>query len=428
MKEREQSRVLNNIVSPYGLAMISYAFFLFACLIPPSVYTHYMKEPDLMFLDPATILFYTLCVVSFVVGVWTVSWLYPSSLAYREIRTRISPALFLLVPLTFGVAATVGSIFLLINHNPTLILMLLSQQGGDLKHTVAFDTEGNFTLAPLMVIGIIWWSIWRYFDLRLQRWQKQLVKFSVFTAVFSVIVSSTLILSRDRLMLIVGGIAIIFWVRKTINNEVSFKFALRSSLAIVIGIPLLFFTYSFLRGSDSWDDQVYQLIGYTAASYNRLAAIVNGSLRYQFAGRGVYLSGFIAYDHILNRFLPLSRFMNWPDRLEVWGAEFGAISRAGLDDRMIWSGAFGDIFSDLGWFSSLFLFAYGMLYGVVWRWIKSGMVIGIVLYPCAGFCTLFWFGSNYLLDSQAAFLVVSAVLLVGYEFAFVKLSVKTSTV
>jgi hypothetical protein len=51
--------LLDNVVSPCGLALISYAFFLFACLIPPSVHSHYMMEPDLMFLDPATILFCT---------------------------------------------------------------------------------------------------------------------------------------------------------------------------------------------------------------------------------------------------------------------------------------------------------------------------------------------------------------------------------
>lgn len=68
MNQVGQKRVLNNIVSPYGLALFSYAVFLFACLIPPAIYTYYMREPDLMFIDPATILFYTLCVAAFLGG------------------------------------------------------------------------------------------------------------------------------------------------------------------------------------------------------------------------------------------------------------------------------------------------------------------------------------------------------------------------
>ena len=75
---RFRELVIRNIVSPYGLAMISYTFFLFACIIPPSIYSHYMMEPDLMFLDPATILLYTLCVGAFAAGVYLVGWVYPS--------------------------------------------------------------------------------------------------------------------------------------------------------------------------------------------------------------------------------------------------------------------------------------------------------------------------------------------------------------
>src|SRR5271156_4754881 len=103
---RFRDLAIRNVVSPYGLAMISYAFFLFACLIPPSVYSHYMMEPDLMFLDPASILFYTLCVASFLAGAWFVRWLLPSSFPGRRVETRISPTVFLMVPLTVGIILT----------------------------------------------------------------------------------------------------------------------------------------------------------------------------------------------------------------------------------------------------------------------------------------------------------------------------------
>jgi hypothetical protein len=154
---------------------------------------------------------------------------------------------------------------------------------------------------------------------------------------------------------------------------------------------------------------------------------VNGVLRYPFAGRGLYLSSFAAYNHTFNRILPLRTMMNWPDYVEVWGAEFGAIDRAGLDGGAIWSGAFGYIFSDLGWFSVPFVFGYGLLYGVVWNWIKRGKVVGIVLYPCFGFCVLFWLGSNFLLDSQPALLLVAAMALAAYECVLVKKSTAGST-
>ena len=61
--------VVQNIVSPSGLAIISYWIFLFAWLFPSGLYTEYIHEPDLMFLDPLVLAFYTSCVAAFLLGV-----------------------------------------------------------------------------------------------------------------------------------------------------------------------------------------------------------------------------------------------------------------------------------------------------------------------------------------------------------------------
>ena len=396
--------------------MFSYALFVFACLIPPSVYTRYMHEPDLMFLDPATILFYTLCVAAFLAGVWFLLKLFPPVPSVeRKFETRISPTVFLMVPLTIGIVVTIALLFFLVERNPEILVFLLAQQGSDLKEAVEFEIQGNLNLAPLMLTGIIWWAFWRWHDLGIQGWRNRLVKSTLVIAVLSVVATATLLLSRDLLILVLCGLAIMYIARRSVNDQVSFRFVLGTGTAIALCVALLFLSFSFLRGSDSLDDLVCQLLGYTVASYNRLAAIVDGHLRYPFADRGFYLSGFFAFNHTLNRLVPITRLMDWPDHLDDWGAQFGAVTRAGLDGRFIWSGAFGYIFSDLGWFSLPFLFGYGMLYGVVWNWIRRGNVLGVVLYPCVGFCVLFWVGSNYLLDSQPVILLVVAIMLGAYE-------------
>jgi hypothetical protein len=416
MSHNGQKRLLNNIVSPYGLAMFSYTLFLLACLIPPSLYSHFMMEPDLMFLDPATILFYTLCVAGFVAGVWLVGWLFPASFVDHGFRPRQSPTLFLMVPLTFGIVLTAVSLTSLIVNNPSIIVWLLTQQGGNLKTADALDANGNLTIAPLTLTAIVWWAFWRYSDLGLQGWRRRLVSLGLFVGVLLVIASATFIVSRNLLMLVVCGLAILYVLRRTLK-PVGWGPIFKSGIAFAICVILLFFGFSFLRGTSSWDDQVRGLTGYTAASYNRLAAIVNGSMRYPFGGHGVYLSSFVSYSHALNRIIPLDRIMNWPEYIEVWGSEFGAVDRAGLNGGEIWSGAFGYIFADLGWFSPIFVFGYGMLYGVVWNWMKRGRVLGIVLYPGFGFCILFWLGLNYLLDSQLVFLLPVAIMLSIYERA-----------
>jgi oligosaccharide repeat unit polymerase len=411
---------LSNIASPYGLAMISYAFFLFACLIPPSVYSHYMAEPDLMFLDPATILFYTLCVASFLAGVWVVKWLLPSSSVGRRFETTISPTIFLMVPLTAGIVLTVMSVFLLLEFNPDIIVFLLAQQGGEVKEAVASEITSSFNLAPLILTAIIWWAFWRSSDLDLRGWRNRLVKSVLVVGILCVIAAATLILSRDILISVACGLGVLYVIRSETKKAVSFKFVFGLGAAIAICVGLLFFGIAFLRGVDSWADQVHTLIGYTAASYNRLAAVVNGNLRYPFADRGLYLSSFVAFNHTWNRLVPLGSLMNWPSQLEVWGAEFGAVTRAGLDGTLIWSGAFGYIFSDLAWFSFPFIFGYGILYGITWSWIKRGKTLGVVLYPCFAYCILTWLAANSLLDSQRAVVLVVAIVLAGYERVFVR--------
>lgn len=412
--------MLNNVVSPYGLAMISYAFFLFACLIPPSVYSHYMREPDLMFLDPATILFYTLCVACFMAGAWIMGWLFPSRLAERKFRTTISPALFLMAPLVVGILATIATLSLLLIYHPEIVLLLLTEQGQQLKEIIAFEVETSVNLAPLTLSAIVWWVYWRSFDLRLRGWKARCLNWGLVIAVILLVVTATLILSRDALVMPLCGLAILYLIRRSANAPSGFRFILRAGAAIAVSFAVLFFAFAFLRGSDSLADQVHELFGYTVASYNRLAAIVNGDLRFPFAGRGFYFSTFITFNRTFNRIFLLNRYMDWPDPSGIFGSEFAAVTRAGLDGHLVWPGAFGCIFSDFGWFCVPILFAYGMLYGWAWSWIKRGKTLGVVLYPCIGFCALFWIGSNALLDSQRAVMLVAAIILAIYELIFVR--------
>ena len=417
MTNDKSSRIFDNLVSPYGLAAMSCVLFCVACLIPPSIYSHYMSEPDLMFLDPKTILFYMLCVASFVAGVWILGWIFPSpSFTTCEYQTRIAPTFFLLGPLSLAVVAAIFMILYLVINYPILLIAVFAQQGGEAKDTIAFDVDGHFAFVPLALIGIMWWAYWRHFDLDIQGRKKQLVRFSVAAALLCTVVSSVITLNRSTLMLGVCGMTVLYMLRRAMRKQLSFAVILRSGIAISLGIVFIFFSFSFLRGAGNWDAQFNTLFGYTIASYNRLAAVLNGSMHYPFGGQGIYLSSFATRT----RLLPFSYILNPPDYLEVWGSEFGAVSQAGLDGRLIWSGTFGYIYSDLGWFSCLFLFGYGAIYSIVWSWMKSGKTLGVVLYPYFGFCILFWLGGNYLLDSPVEVMSAVALLLACYEFAFMK--------
>jgi hypothetical protein len=418
------TRLLTNAFSPYGLAGGSYAFFLLMCLIPPSTYRHYMNEPDMMFLDPATILYYSFCVAAFIAGVWLVDWLFPTPFADCELKARFSPTKFLLAPLAVGVAAATFSIYLLLKQAPQILLLLFSRQGGNLKETLAFEVEGGFTAAPLLLTAICWWAFHRSSSFPMRGWRRWLIRCALVMAVLSVIAASLLTLSRNLLMPLVCGMTILYLRDRLANRRAGRRFILKSGAAIAVSIVLMFFAFSVFRGATSWDAQIHSLLGYTAASYNRLAAIVNGQLHYPFGGFGVYLSSVATHT----RLLPFRNIVNPPDDLAIWASEFSAVSQAGLDGTFIWSGAFGYIFSDLGWYSPAFLFCYGVIYGFVWNWFKAGRIAGVVLYPWMGFCIVFWIGTNYLLDSPAEIMLAAAVLLAIYERFSLKRQLRLSNV
>ena len=98
-----------NLASPYSLALFSYLFFLFSWLFPGSIYSDYLNEPDLLFLNYRTLAFFSCCVFAFIAGVWASSRrgiMQLSGLPQREARR---PLTYLVVPLlisTFFAAFT----------------------------------------------------------------------------------------------------------------------------------------------------------------------------------------------------------------------------------------------------------------------------------------------------------------------------------
>jgi hypothetical protein len=425
MKLSAQNRVLNNIVSPYGLAAVSYAFFLFSCLLPPSIYTRFMHEPDLMFLDPVAILFYTLCVSGFLAGVWLIGWLVPPApFVDRKIYTKLPPAVFLLVPLLLCVLFTSTAIALLVKNNPLAILLLANQSGNLLAPggDASLELHGTMTISILFVPGVIWWSVWRANQFRFP-WRGQLlVKFAQLLTLVAVFIFASLILSKHEVTVIITGLAIAYLVRKTLFRNLNWGLVGKTALMFTLGGLLVFFFVTFIKGALDTETQINTFVGYTIASYNRLAALLSGALHFEYSGRGIYFSNFLSYNNLINQFIPYRKVLNIPDFYNWWGSEFEGVGRAGLNSSLIYFGTFGELFVELKWFTPLYLFLYGLLYGLIWRWMIAGRLIGIVLYPYFGYCILLWFTTNGLFDQDFFVLILDVMLLAAYEFLFVRRS------
>jgi hypothetical protein len=127
-----KSIVIQNIVSPSGLAIISYCIFLFAWVFPSGMYTEYIHEPDLMFLDPLVFAFYTSCVAAFLLGVRASRFVVTGRRNPAVTIAVRNPLLYLSIPLFLSLIWC--SIYLkMLGGKLDFVALLLSQQGESIK-------------------------------------------------------------------------------------------------------------------------------------------------------------------------------------------------------------------------------------------------------------------------------------------------------
>ena len=398
------------MVSPIRLTQIACVVFFLGWALPPSLYSRYMEEPDLLFLDPTTLAFFALCVAFFLLGAWLIAWLFPPRRAHSpDIGFKVSPIVFLLIPVVIGIGACIASCVLMLKAYPEIFLALASAQGEAIKNS-DLSQHAPLGLANIWLLGVLWWAVWESSRLPLSSGQRLLAKCVIGIGFACCLVDATLKVSRVEVILPIVGGAIVY----ACSRDRSSRRHLLVLGVVGAGAIVLFLAFDLLRGGE-WDGMVANLIGYTVTSYNRLSAVLHGRLRYEFGGRGTYLFPFLAFNNQLNAIIPFRIVFHWPTFDDWWRSEFTGVWNAGLNGGYIWSGAFGYIFADLGWLSPLWIFVYGLFYGCAWRAIRVGSTAGVVLYPWFGFCILFWSGTNYLLDNKLLVLVLDVAALGIYK-------------
>jgi hypothetical protein len=404
--------ILRHVASPYGLAAISYAFFLLAWGFPPKVYNRIMSEPDYMFLDLATFSFYGLCFLSFVLGVAYIDILLPrKELALNKIKTKISPFKFLSLPVFIALVICIVSCVLLLREYPLLVAAITSRMGSAVKES-GIGLHSPLGLANTWLIGILWWAIWRRNEVIPKGKAASVFNFIFMAGLALCIFMPAIKVSRGELMPTFFGTGVIAILAGQAKGNLRNRHIVISGIILFSILAGIFILFSFIRGSD---DLWSTLIGYTIASYNRLSALVQNKFRYPYAGHFVYLCGFLHGNNMLNAVIPLRHLFGWPDFMTLFQSEFKAVASSGLNGNLIWSGTFGYIYSELRWFSVIHVFLLGLLYGYIWNLLKRGNTFGIILYPWFAFCTLFWFGTNYLFDNKCLVLFLAALLLYLYE-------------
>lgn len=406
------------LTSPYGPVAISTAGFVFAWLFPPDQYSRLLSEPDGMFLDFLTALFFGCCVASFLLGIRTVRFLNPSPwLRPLAVAKVDSPFLYLIIPLAVGSAFCFGALRIYGTH-VNFISLLSSQQGSVIKNAgeTGFQAIGGiWDNAPIMLTALLWWALFRQRQLRID-FGTRLVLNIIWSLAFLLDAFTSLVLvSREGLMSLVAGSALIYLFGRQALTGLRFAKALMYTAVAGCALIFLFLAVSYLRGSTGAALLISSLLGYSIASYNRLAAIVHGRMTYYYGARGVYLVTYFQSAVRLQDLMHIRNLLGWPNSRAIWNSEFSSTALAGLNPRFIWGGVFGYLYSGLGWGTLPYLFMTGTIAGFLWSKFRIGSAFGVATYPWIVSWILLWVGPNIIFDENFVHLVLAGAALTIWD-------------
>jgi hypothetical protein len=139
------------------------------------------------------------------------------------------------------------------------------------------------------------------------------------------------------------------------------------------------------------------------------------------SGSSYYILKSFWYPSLIRRIFDVSQLgillgLNLPDSPAAnFLQSFTNIQLSGLQTGYNWSTTFGEVFSDLGWFSFVYFFIYGAISWRVYLSFLNHKTWAVILYPYIAFCILFWFGTNQIVDSKLSIILITTFFIMFME-------------
>lgn len=413
------------LISPAAAVLWSSTVVLIAVLFPPGYYQRLIGEQYHVFLSLPVVLYVGLCVLAFVLGYRLHSGL--TSFLSNGRRTRregagqpviipfVIGACVVLIPvsayLTLSVASTMS-------FSAIVASLLGNQSSLALREGTheAFN-EGNISYVFIVTTAIVPWLVWQALGIRASR-RRASVEGYVAVALISILlpliaVSALLVQGKGELLYPVLA-ALVAWIAFRLRQG-----RLRPRRLLVAGTAAFVFATGYFslvsitraQASNGVAYAVEKVVGFTIGSYNRLAAVLDGTLVVP-GGGGYYWTGWLWEMPVVQNFLDLQSAAT---RI------FGTIPPSGYDERTsyiysadldghltAWT-IFAHSYVDFGWLGFAPFIVYGFLARLVWVAFKDGRSWAIVLYPQVLWSLLEWRGTLWIARGSIVVFVLLAV-------------------
>jgi len=395
-------------VSPTILIIINFFIALIIVFFPPTIYSKYIYEKDYFYLNYILLFVIFMDLLFLYLGYKLVNMFFPSLSFFKNLRkVYIKPYFYFGVPLiVFEILVVIFIITFIKDNNSLIYSMLIAGQGSSYKEHLI----NNFYYFSIYILmGIIFWALNEFNKLKRKYF---FIKLLIIIGIILIIISSLLMLARFLLIPFILGLSVL--ILKNDKNFSLKKILFILSIGILIFIILAIFR-SFASDKNIWNIIIEQIIGYTMASFNRLALIIRGDLIYTYANTGYYLMPFFAHIPLFHNILPNIYGVT---SSKVWLTEFINVGESGLNSAYIWATVYGYIFSVLHYFSFIYFFIVGCFIGISWNSFLEDKIFGIVTYPWIFASLILFFASNIMFLPQFIGLVYAVIFISLWSLIF----------
>jgi hypothetical protein len=374
------------ILTPYGATLFPVLLLFISFIFPPSLYEHYVNEPDYMFLNFKMLAFGLLCVFFYYIGFFVSK--YKPLFNFRLIKKKIKLSIFtyLGIILALVIFLQLFSIFLFfVYFNKVVHLNMLEivifGNGQLIKNYLGTKIKIPFGLGalPTFIIGIEFWLLYKWYafqtklsDIRKNKPYK-IFKIFILFSIILFIVSSIILMSRPLLMIFLLGWFLIYSYFK--KGPIFSRIVKFSIIIVLIFIIVQILRSTGVNGDENLNNLVLgKLLGYTVADFNRFALIIEGKLSYVDAG--ISRIFFILPDTKI----PLTN-IDFFDLREYSILSLSAVGDAGLNSSYNMATLFGGIYQSIGIVTPIYFTILGFIGNRLYISFKNGKTFGIILYP-----------------------------------------------
>ncbi len=405
-------------ISPVGMVIVAFLFLVGSTFVSPESYQVVLKEPNLMHMNGKLIGFIALTCLAFLAGFFMMGGNSGNSRFLRSgTATENVNKLYHVYPLLAAAALNLYSVMIMLKNTPGLIGFVLSANGNTAKQVI--DTTGGMAGAQPLLIAMIWWAMGKHMVVfpNLKTTGAKVSAALIGGGLCLAVLISVLKVARYEVIPLLVGSLIVYLVMSARRGTLNARKLTTIGVSSIAAVVTIFIAFSLLRGNTS-EGVEQNLYGYGPTAVNHLAAVIDGRLRFPYAGTGTYTFEFLSRAPFLYKFINFQALLGLPDPVMVFDSEFDATRQAGLNAAYNWVTALGYYYMDLGpWYYPFFVLL-GALSCIFWKHALKGQTLGLVMYPFMAGTILLWMTSNAFTRAQLMTYLMMVAALAIYDQLF----------